>query len=229
MGPSRCFEPPLVRPGQAIRRYSRAPLPICSRTGSTSTLDLESRQKFRIPGYLYGLAGLGACSSSTRRPSCSRSERPARRHSAWYVSPRASPETTTILLAVKLPRNRTRGACNVAGRHRHGLERSALLLWATSKNGAAGRRHRCFAGHGSGRATRNGRSKDLSGDNCIVRSAAIHFFHCAAERFCRLAEVTRHFRCGAPSSLSFRVLKRTTAPGTRLRALIRLRPVPVNT
>jgi hypothetical protein len=44
-----------------------------------------------------------------------------------------------------------------------------------------------------------------------------------------LAEVTRHFRCGAPSSLSFRVLKRTTAPGTRLRALIRLRPVPVNT
>jgi hypothetical protein len=55
------------------------------------------------------------------------------------------------------------------------------------------------------------------------------FFHRAAERFCRLAEVTRHFRCGAPSSLSFRVLKRTTAPGTRLRALIRVRPVPVNT
>ena len=50
-----------------------------------------------------------------------------------------------------------------------------------------------------------------------------------SKRFCRLAEVTRHFRCGAPSSLSFRVLKRTTAPGTRLRALIRLRPVPVNT
>jgi hypothetical protein len=41
--------------------------------------------------------------------------------------------------------------------------------------------------------------------------------------------ITRHFRCGAPSSLSFRVLKRTTAPGARLRALIRLRPVPVNT
>jgi hypothetical protein len=37
------------------------------------------------------------------------------------------------------------------------------------------------------------------------------------------------FRRGTPSSLSFRVLKRTTAPGTRLRALIRLRPVPVNT
>ena len=37
------------------------------------------------------------------------------------------------------------------------------------------------------------------------------------------------FRRGAPSSLSFRVLKRTTAPGTRLRALIRLRPVPVST
>ena len=70
---------------------------------------------------------------------------------------------------------------------------------------------------------------DPSGDNCVVRLAAIHFFHRAAERFCRLAEVTRHFQCGAPSSLSFRVLKRTTAPGTRLRALIRLRPVPVNT
>src|SRR5580704_383416 len=54
----------------------------------------------------------------------------------------------------------------------------------------------------------------------------------AAERLhCRLAGVTRQsaFRCGAPSPLSFRVLKRTTAPGTRLRALIRLRPVPVNT
>src|SRR6202043_1977754 len=54
----------------------------------------------------------------------------------------------------------------------------------------------------------------------------------AAERLhCRLAGVTRQsaFRCGAPSSLSFRVLKRTTAPGTRLRALIRLRPVPVKT
>src|SRR5438105_11823981 len=48
--------------------------------------------------------------------------------------------------------------------------------------------------------------------------------HAAAERLhCRLAEVTRQsaFRCGAPSPLSFRVLKRTTAPGTRLRALIR--------
>jgi hypothetical protein len=31
----------------------------------------------------------------------------------------------------------------------------------------------CFAGHG-GRATRNVRSK--TGDNCVVRSAAIHFF-----------------------------------------------------
>ena len=37
------------------------------------------------------------------------------------------------------------------------------------------------------------------------------------------------FRRGAPSSPSFRVLKRTTAPGTRLRALIWLRPVPVST
>jgi hypothetical protein len=46
-----------------------------------------------------------------------------------------------------------------------------------------------------------------------------------------LAGVTRQsaFRCGSPLSLSFRVLKRTTAPGTRLRVLIRLRPVPVNT
>src|SRR5580704_10984913 len=64
MGPYRCFEPQLVRPGQAIRHYSRAPLPICSRTGSTSTLGLESRQKFRIPAYFYGLARLGACSST---------------------------------------------------------------------------------------------------------------------------------------------------------------------
>jgi hypothetical protein len=83
------------------------------------------------------------------------------------------------------------------------------------------------ASKGSRMRTRNVRSK--TGDNCVVRSAAIHFFHRAAERFCRLAEVTRHFRCGAPSSLSFRVLKRTTSPGARLRALIRLRPVPVNT
>ena len=46
-----------------------------------------------------------------------------------------------------------------------------------------------------------------------------------------LAGVARQsaFRCGAPSFLSFRVLKRTTEPGTRLRALIWLRPVPVNT
>jgi hypothetical protein len=57
-------------------------------------------------------------------------------------------------------------------------------------------------------------------------------FEIARQRLhCRLAGVTRQsaFRCGAASPLSFRVLKRTTAPGTRLRALIRLRPVPVNT
>src|ERR1700730_2538818 len=77
----RCFEPPLVRPGQAIHRYSRAPLPICSRIGSTSTLCCQiatANPEFR-PTFT---VSPGARSSPTRRPSCSRSERPARRHSA---------------------------------------------------------------------------------------------------------------------------------------------------
>ncbi|MGI8570420.1 MAG: DUF2924 domain-containing protein [Methylocella sp.] len=33
------------------------------------------------------------------------------------------------------------------------------FFWLRAKNGAAGRYHRCLAGHDSGRATRNGRSK----------------------------------------------------------------------
>ena len=37
-------------------------------------------RKFRIPAHLYSLAGPRACSSPSGRPSCSRSERPARRH-----------------------------------------------------------------------------------------------------------------------------------------------------
>src|ERR1700730_16339692 len=101
MGLYRCFEPPLVRPGQAIHRYSRAPLPICSRTGSTSTLcyriataNPEFRPTFTVSP--------GACSSPTRRPSCSRTERPARRHSAGYISPRASPKTIATTVAASM-------------------------------------------------------------------------------------------------------------------------------
>ena len=36
-------------------------------------------------------------------------------------------------------------------------------------------------------------------------------------------------RCGGPSSLSSRFLKRTTTPGARRRKLIRFLPVPVKT
>jgi hypothetical protein len=47
MGHYRCFEPPLVRPGQATHRYSRAPLPICSRTVLHRHVAVESRQKIQ--------------------------------------------------------------------------------------------------------------------------------------------------------------------------------------